>query len=353
MRHLMTEHAGVIGAEGRGIVSRIDGAIEFADKLISTQPLFARVNPAVGDRIKKLKEQNRHYLAHEFFNRDWHPMHFATMADWLEAAKVTYACSAHYLDNIDTVNLSEEQKLFLNEIPSDMFRESVRDFMVNQQFRRDYWVKGARTLNTLERAETIRAQRVMLVTHRPDVSLKVTGAQGEASMTESIYGPYLDLLADHKPRSLGQIEQALIKDNINLGKIIEATLVLSSSGHIAPVQEEPIIQKTRKQTDRINALIRSKSRSSNDLSFLASPVTGGGIQVSRFNQMFILAIEQGLKEPVEWARFAWKLLGAQGQKLLKEGKALESDDENIAELTQEAHTFLQTRLPALKALQIM
>lgn len=32
MRHLMTEHAQIIGAEGHGIVSRIDGALDFAQK---------------------------------------------------------------------------------------------------------------------------------------------------------------------------------------------------------------------------------------------------------------------------------------------------------------------------------
>jgi SAM-dependent methyltransferase len=80
MRHLMTEHAEVIGAEGRGIINRINDAIDFAEKLLETNPLFSRANPLVGERIKKLKEQNRHYLAHEYFNRDWHPMHFSTMA---------------------------------------------------------------------------------------------------------------------------------------------------------------------------------------------------------------------------------------------------------------------------------
>jgi hypothetical protein len=30
----------------------------------------------------------------------------------------------------------------LNELPDPTFRQSVRDFMVNQQFRRDYWIKG-------------------------------------------------------------------------------------------------------------------------------------------------------------------------------------------------------------------
>ena len=65
MRHLMTEHAEVLGAEGRGIVSRIDGAIEFAEKLLATNPIFSRANPGVAERLTKMKEHSRHYLAHE------------------------------------------------------------------------------------------------------------------------------------------------------------------------------------------------------------------------------------------------------------------------------------------------
>jgi hypothetical protein len=48
----------------------------------------------------------------------------------------------------------------------------------------------------------------------------------------------------------------------------------------------------------------------------------------------------------------WQTIAAQGQKLVKEGKALETAEENIAELTQQAQTFAQKQLPILKALQI-
>ena len=169
MRHLLTQHADVIGAEGHGIVKRIDSAIAFADKLLATNPLYARANPLIAERVTKLKGQNRHYQAHEYFNKDWHPMHFATMAEWLTPAKLEYACSAHYLDQIDSINVNAEQQLFLNEIPDAMFRQSVRDFMVNQQFRKDYWVKGARKLSALEQAEALRQQKVILINNRNDV----------------------------------------------------------------------------------------------------------------------------------------------------------------------------------------
>jgi SAM-dependent methyltransferase len=352
MRHLMTEHADVIGAEGHGIVSRINGALDFTEKLLATNPAYARANPQIAERIKKIKEQNRHYLAHEYFNRDWLPMHFATMADWLEPAKVAFACSAHYLDHIDAINLSAEQQAFLKEIPDTMFRESARDFMVNQQFRRDYWVKGPRKLSALEQAEALRAQKFILATHRPDISLKVSGSLGEATMSEAIYKPILDLLADHKPKTLGQIEQATLAHGINFAQLRQAAMLLCGTGQMAAVLDDAAIARSKRHTDKLNAHLMDKSRGSNDISYLASPVTGGGHTVGRFQQMFLLALVQGKKQPADWAQYAWQVLAAQGQKLVNEGRTLESSEENMAELTTQATTFATKQLPVLKALQM-
>lgn len=352
MRHLLTQHAEVMGAPGQGIVSRIDAAIDFAEKLLVTNPLYARANPQVVERIKKIKEHNRNYLAHEYFNRDWRPMHFATMADCLSPARLTYACSAHYLDHIDAVNLTAEQQAFLKEIPDAMFRETVRDFMVNQQFRRDYWVKGARKLSPLEQAEALRAQKVALVTHRPDVSLKVAGALGEATMSEAVYNPILDLLADHKPKTLGQIEQAVKDKGVVFAQVMQAALVLSGAGHLAAVQDDAVIGKAKKHTEKLNAHLINKARGSSDISYLASPVTGGGVMVNRFQQLFLVAIRQGKKLPAEWALFVWDILSAQGQRIVKEGKTLETTEDNLAELANQAQTFADRQLPVLKALGI-
>ncbi len=352
MRHLMTEHAEILGAEGRGIVSRIDGAMDFASQLLTTQPLFSRANPLVGERLKKMQDLNRHYLAHEYFNRDWHPMHFATMAEWLESAKVQYACSAHYLDHVETVNLTTDQRAFLNEIPDRMFRETTRDFMVNQQFRRDYWVKGARHLNNLEQAEALRNQKVILTTYRPEISLKVTGSLGEAEMSASVYTPILDSMADYKPKTLGQIEQDVKDKGIVFVQIMEAVMVLTSTGNLALVQNEAVISKAKKQTDKLNLYLCHKARGSHDITYLASPVTGGGVPVGRFEQLFLLARQSGKKQPADWAQFVWPIFVAQGQKLVKEGKTLETVEENMAELTDQAITFSEKQLPILKALQI-
>ncbi len=353
MRHLMTEHANLMGGCGQGITNRIEAALEFTDRFIATAPLYMRVNPQVVEKFKKLKEHDRHYLAHEYFNRDWLPMPFGDMVKWLEPAKLSYACSAHYLDHLDALNLTSEQQAFLKDIPDANFRETVRDYIVCQQFRRDFWVKGPRKMSPLEQMEAIRKQRVLLTANRVDVSLKATGALGEATMKEEVYGPILDVLADNKPRTIGQVEMLVADKNIEFAALRQAVMVLIGTGAISPVQEEKSITKSKTPTDKLNAHLMQKARSSTDVNYLASPVTGGGVTVNRFKHLFLLAKANGKRTPEDWAAYVWQILSAQNQRLIKDGATLESPEDNLTELTTQAKEFLEKELPVLRALGIV
>lgn len=352
LRHLMTQHAETLGAEGKGTINRVNEAVAFAENLLQTGPLYAKANPQSVDRLAKIKDQNAYYLAHEYFNKDWHPMHFADVANWLEPAKVQYACTAHYLDQIDVLNLTKEQQQFLNNVPDPKFRESVRDFMVNQLFRRDYWVKGVRRLNPVEQAETIRKQRVLLVTPVDEISLKVSGSLGEANMNEGFYKPVIALFADHKIKTIGQVEQELKDKQIPFAQLMQIIMVLSGIGNLRPVQDDQVISKSRKQSDRLNRYILNMTRGSSEVTVLSSPVIGGGFTVNRYQQLFLLGLLNNKNTPDELAQFAWSIFSIQGQKLLKEGKRVESTEENLDELNKHANKFLATYLPILKVLQI-
>ncbi len=86
--------------------------------------------------------------------------------------------------------------------------------------------------------------------------------------------------------------------------------------------------------------------------FLATTSTGGGVAVNRFQQLFLLAISVGKKTPEEWAAHTWNIVAAQGQCLIKEGKQIESVEDNLAELKQQAKLFAEKQLPILKALGV-
>ncbi|NRF67984.1 methyltransferase regulatory domain-containing protein [Aquincola sp. S2] len=351
MRHLLTQHAEIIGSEGRGIASRIDGALAFAEKLLEQKPGYAIANPHIGERLQQLKAKPRHYLAHEYFNRDWHPMHFATMVDWLAPAKVSYACPAHLIDHVPELQLTEGQQAFLKEIPDFNFRESVRDFMTHQQFRRDYWVKGPRMLSALGRTEALRSQRLMLTTHRPHVTLKVSGALGEARLNEALYGPLLDAMAEHQPRSVAELER-LPQLKMPFAALMQCLVVLCGSGHVWPAQTDAQADAARPATDRLNQALLRRSRDNGDIAFLASPVTGGGAAVARIPQLCLLARQQGLKTPEEWARFALELMLALNQRVVKDGKTLDRPEDTFNELVGQARMFAEQDLPTLQALRI-
>jgi len=352
MRHLLTEHVEIIGSEGYGILNCINGALEFADRLLATNPAYARANPNIAKRVQSIKDKNRNYLAHEYFNRDWCPMHFSTLGDWLSSAKLSFACSANPLDHVDGVNLTNDQRTFLKDITDPMFRETVRDFMVNQQFRRDYWVKGPRRLSPFEQGEELRRLRLILATPVADVTLKASGAVGETALMPQVYTPVLEALADHQVHTLAEVERTVTTRNVSFPQLVQALLVLAAKGDVALAQDEAQVATARGRTDRLNAYFLDKARGDGDLAYLASPVTGGGVSAGRFPQLFLLARSRGRQTPAEWARFTWEIFSAQGQAVVKDGKRLQTPEENLAELTARAQEFADKRLPILQALQI-
>ncbi len=353
MRHLMTQHAEIIGSEGSGIVSRIDGALEFADNLLQTNPLYAAANPNIGERLKKVKEQNRHYLAHEYFNKDWDPMHFATFAQWVAPAKVDFGCSAYLIDHFDTVNMDQEQKTILNEITNVTLHQSTRDFIVNQQFRRDYWVKGLRQLSELEKIETLQKQEFLPTVDRASVSLKVQSAKGEATMNEDIYNPILDVMANFKPVSVEKLHEQVKSNEINFSHVIQSLMVLASTGQVRAIQDMTIAKKLSARTDKLNDYLIKRARSNGEITHLVSPVVAGGVQLTRFEQLFTGLYKQGVKDPTEIVKAVWHVLKFQNQVLIKEGQTLQSDEDNVAELMQQANEFINKKVPILKSLLIL
>ncbi len=51
--------------------------------------------------------------------------------------------------------------------------------------------------------------------------------------------------------------------------------------------------------------------------------------------------------------YVWQILVEQNHKVMKEGKILETTEENLEELTQQANVFALEKLPVLKGLGVI
>lgn len=354
MRHLMAKYTESMTAQGTGTVARVDSALEFVDKLVEVNPLYAIAYPGIQGKQKDLHKLNRNYLAHEYFNRDWMPMYFSEVAEQLSSAKLEFACSVNYLDQIDSIHMTQEQAELLSAISDVTLQQTVRDFIVNCQFRRDYWVKGKRTWPMYSVEQRLQNFRVILCCDRSTVTVKAEGALGQAKINDSIYGPILDTLAGNKILTIGQISEQLADNtNISSGQLIEAMLVLINGGYVAPVQPESTVEKAKRKTDALNKYLVHRIKGDNSLEYLASPVIGGGISVNQFQQHFIRSILEGEKMPEKWAEATWEHLSSRGHKMVVEGKELQTAEENLAELNNKAQVFAKSQLPVLKALKII
>ena len=352
VRRLMVEHAEVIGAKGSGIVSRIEGSIEFVKELLACSSGYVQANPNAKERLARLSDQDRAYLAHEYFNRDWEPMHFASMAHRLEPAKLQYACSAHLLDHFDPINLGGRQREMLKSITDPVFRETVRDFMVNQQFRRDFWIKGARRLSPLERAEGLRKCRFTLGCQPSELPAKIRVGLGEVKLKEGVSELLANGLADQVSLSIEELFDRLSPRDVSFESLVETLVILCGTGHVLPAQEASEVRQAAARTLALNRRLMDRARSGAEVGHLASPVSGGGIAVGRIQQLFLASLAEGGKGPSEWASSAWQVLQFQGQRLVKEGRSLVTPEENVAELFAMASAFAGGQLPVLRRLGI-
>lgn len=339
--------------KGSAAVGRVEAALDFAGKLLDAKPNYLKAVPHLNDRLKQIGTMNRQYLAHEYFNREWKCAYFTDVVDDLAAAKLDYAGTAVTLDVVDALNLTQEAASFLSGIEHPILREQVRDYFVNQQFRKDLYLRGAVRLSLPEQQARLLDSRVVLIRAPETIQLKTTGPAGEANLQEGVYRPLIAALAseDYRPKTLRQLQQAC--PDMPFPGLVQAVAVLVGLGAVGPCQSEAAQAEVAERCRRLNAHLCERARFGSEVETLASPALGGGIGVNRFQQLFLLAQRQGQDDPKAWARTVWQLLSSQGKKLLKEGKTLESAEENLAELERQAIEYRDKVQPLLKALGVL
>jgi hypothetical protein len=155
---------------------------------------------------------------------------------------------------------------------------------------------------------------------------------------------------DSAPKRIGDLAEHPAMAALPPGALVEAVTVLIGAGRANLVQSAEAIDIAAPRCQRLNAHLIERARVSGDVTWLASPVTGRGVEVDRFQQLFLAARARGLKKPDDWARDAWSILARQNQSLIKDGQMLATPDENVSELAQQARAFADRRLTQLKRL---
>jgi predicted O-methyltransferase YrrM len=341
LRRLMTEYA---HASGGMLAQRVENALAFTARLKDLKTGFFVPNPLLDARLAQIQGASRNYLAHEYFNRDWTPFYHADVAAEMAEAKLSFVGPAGYGEQLEFLLLAQNALALLAEIQEPVLRETVKDFLSNQQFRKDIFTRGKIAMQINEQRELLARKQFMLATPRADVALTVRFPIGDVSLLPEVYNPVLDEL-DKGPCTLTDLWAAL--PGVAQEQIQQAVLVMLASGHVllAPTGFE---DKRKDATGRFNAVVVERALQSDDLQFLASPVSCSGVHVDLVDRLFLNALKKN-KEP---AAHAWDALRTRNQVLVKNGKALATPEENLQELAERHKLFSEKRLSRLQKLGI-
>nr|WP_255616659.1 class I SAM-dependent methyltransferase [Microvirga puerhi] len=345
LRRLLIEHAATQGAGSK--ISRIRTSLDFAERLSKLGTRYFASQPQLAERLAQIGTKDLNYIAHEYFNADLHPFYFIDVARDFAEAKLQWVGSASPIETIDELNLSEDQRKILSEIDDIALRETVRDHIVNQNFRKDIFIKGPVRLSRLATRERWLDTRFALSRAGSDIPSEVKG-RGYSLKLQEEFREALTTALHYHPRSLREIVAmpGLAKHGID--KIKQALVSLVGQGLCYPSLTEQGLAERRRRTEAFNLAVATNTMHEYTYSSFASPITGNGIRVEQIDQMIWLAHQ---RRESDIAAFIWKTMTETGHRLAKDGKTL-TQEEHMAEIGKHVALFEKAIGPMLQSLGI-
>ena len=326
---------------------QINASIDFVRRIKFMNMSYFSNNPSAGIFFDELSKRSRNYLAHEYFNEHWVQFYHADVAKDLAAAHVDFAGSASFYDNLDFLRFSSEERQLLSGIDDPVLKETVKDFAVNQQFRRDVFSKGRQRLTPAAHQELVSRCSFALIVPIGKNSITLNLPRGEVHFDPELYKYVLSAL-DERHCSLDEL---LHKPEIALfgfEKVYQTVMTLLTAGYILPaVNPSP---QAFASSRLFNYAILERMVLKMEPQHLASPVVQSGIEVDWVQRLLLLC---ELTESGDPLYFVSSVMREQNYALIKDGAALQSWEENLEELERQIHSFYTGRLPLLKRLGVI
>lgn len=303
--------------------------------------------PGLSVRIKSLGNQDPAYLVQEYNNMYWQPVFVTQMMADLAAVKLSYLGTATIPEAYDAVLPAEIQKL-IQQQPTTAIKEQLRDYAVNQTFRRDLYVKGQHRPWVAAMNDLVKSARLVAnpLTKRPEAGkpYDVKGGAVELSGDPVFYNGLLGKL-DCQPdgSTIGELLGHQAAPG-SANAVVQAVSMLIHAGYIHLVQEGKSEDKHTKKA--ILGLAESASDGA-PYNYVVLPKTGSAVSLSDTEWVMLREHLKGSPKPQLKKTLEDNLIRL-GRVLAKEGKPVTDAAEQAAMLEAAIIKFSEDKLPYLR-----
>jgi SAM-dependent methyltransferase len=239
-------------AGGNSVQEKLREAIAILRRLADCGSHYFAANPGLLPFLEMIEQQDAGYLAHEFFNRHWTVFHHRDLAAQMHASGLAYLGSANAADNIRLLAMPEQPTALVDSIADPTLRETLRDMVLNRQFRRDLYGRDLKPLALAPYIEAIKGIRFALAQRRAACSLVVKRSFGDVTLDAGVFDPLLDRLAQG-PVGFNDLCAVPALRNWGIADQIQAIQVLVGADFARPIVAGAEVDPANAAVQRFNA----------------------------------------------------------------------------------------------------
>ena len=278
------------------VADKVGAGLALAHAARQAGAAFFRANPLVSQYLDDISPLERNYLAHEYFNADWWAFHHREIVQQLAPLGLRYAASTNVMDNMEQLTLTSEMREQVLHIHGPVDRETLKDFFLNRQFRRDVFLRSPTALAdasaTLHQVPFVAAV-LAANTDRIAASTILGDLRPAPDVTRAIVS-----VLNEGAASTADLLRRPIVAAFDPGIVFETILTLAAFGALEPALPTATLAARKGRVDRLNVLLWERSLAGHTVNATAAAVTGGAVGLSRAEQIFLLARHRGV-DPVE------------------------------------------------------
>jgi SAM-dependent methyltransferase len=240
---------------------RVVTALKIVDSFLGLKAPALVASPMLSQLKQKDYRVAATYLAHEYMGQHWDPLFVTEVRRDMAAIGLKPVGSAMLVENHDTFVLGKAAREALAAIADEDVRELARDFLIDQFFRLDIFVRGADQIDENEQRKQLLANAFMLTCPSGKVEYHLQTAAGQLAFDNAAARAIVESLATG-PCTLGEIAQ---QRNIAVKDIIANAMVLCASNQLRPVEAG------RASVAKINAALSRRIGGREEIPYVALP----------------------------------------------------------------------------------
>jgi SAM-dependent methyltransferase len=336
-------------------VERARAGVEFARQLARAGAGYFVDNPAARTMLEKIDQAGLEYVAHEYLHAHWTPMYFAQVAAEMVPRDLHFIGQIPPYTNCLDVAVPQGLVETLRGVQDRVAFEGLKDFALNEYFRRDVFVKG-------RPAHAEEATRRYLdgtlfgppLTGGP-IPREVRFPHHRLEFTTPIFDVLLPALEAEAATPVDLAARPAL-EGFGLPRVRDAVLRLALCNAITPMTRrtravEVATRGTLRLTSTFDDEALRAGLSAGTPVALASEAAGTGVELSTVEALALLVVTR-VPEP---EREAWlrERCRREAFRLVVRGREVIGEDERARTLGAEVSRFCAVRLPRLLQLGVV